>query len=362
MTITLYGTTELVMVQQRFPDFPDGFWKDKFTRVVTSDREEILFERLDIDNRRLAPFVAPNVQGRVMRSQGFSARTFKPAYVKPKHIVDPSKAISRMFGEPLLGGMTMQNRFDAHVGNNMRLEKEAIERRWDWMACRAISDGQVTVAGDDYPTVVVNFNRHPSLTAANTGTANWDAYSTANPLVDLQTLADDAFHLGNAMITDIVFGTLAWQYFLKNSEVLFLLNSFYRGSFSEFQRTSLVPLSNFQQMGYIGGPSGQFNLWRYSNWYSDTDSNGKLTRKEYLSPTDVVGMGGAIDGIAAYGAIMDVDANFMAEASIFPKMWREEDPSVVYTMSQSAPLFVPTNPNNTFKLTTTSTPVPAYNP
>src|SRR6202158_3809894 len=163
MTITLYGTTELIMVQQRFPQLPDGFWMNLANRAVTSDREEILFERLDIDNRRLAPFVAPNVQGRVMRAQGFSARSFRPAYVKPKHIVDPTKAISRMFGEPLLGGMTMAQRLDAHVANNMRLERESRERRWDWMAARAVIDGSVTVSGDDYPTVTVDFLRDPSL-------------------------------------------------------------------------------------------------------------------------------------------------------------------------------------------------------
>src|SRR5882672_8371199 len=173
MTISLYGTVELIVVQQAFPDLPDGFWRAKFPRVVTSDREDIMFEQLDIDNRRLAPFVAPNVQGRVMRSQGFSARTFRPAYVKPKHIVDPSKAIHRIFGEALLGGLSMGQRFDAQVAANMRAEREMIERRWDWMACRAMVDGSVTVAGDDYPTVVVNFNRDPSLTITLSGTARW---------------------------------------------------------------------------------------------------------------------------------------------------------------------------------------------
>jgi hypothetical protein len=353
MSITLYGTEELILVQQRVPNLPDGFWRDKFPRVVTSDREEILFERLDIDNRRLAPFVAPNVQGRVMRKQGFSARSFKPAYVKPKHIVDPSKAISRMFGEPLLGGMSMAQRFDAHVAQNMRLEREMIERRWDWLACQALKDGMVTIAGDDYPLVTVDFLRDPSLTAALTGAARWTE-TTADPLSDLETLADDAFILGNAPITDLIFGTTAWKLFLKNAQVLFLLNQFYRGSTSDFQRSTIGLQSNFQAMGEIGGTAGSFRLWRYSNWYSDTDSNGKLTRKEFIDPDTVIGIGNAFDGIACFGAIMDVDANFLAEASIFPKMWKEDDPSVVYTMSQSAPLYVPTNPNNTFKLKVTA--------
>jgi hypothetical protein len=349
---TLYGTEELIIVQQRFPVLPDGFWMKIANRTITSDREEILFERLDIDNRRLAPFVAPNVQGRVMRAQGFSARTFRPAYVKPKHIVDPQKAIPRMFGEPLLGGLTMRQRFDARVADNMRLEKEMIQRRWDWMAAAAIRDGSVTVSGDDYPTVVVDFLREPSLTIQLSGTATWNNVSTANPLSDIDSALESAFQYGLAPITDLVFGTAAWKNFTQNSQVYELLNRFYRGTESDFDRSGVMPQNNFQQVGRISGANGSLALWRYKNWYSDVGPDGKLTQMQYLDDTDVVGFGPAVDMVACYGAIQDVDAGFVAQADIFPKMWKNEDPSVVYTMSQSAPLFVPTNPNNTFKIIT----------
>ena len=351
---SLYGTTELIIVQQHLPEFPDGFWKNLFKRTVTSDRQEILFERIDIPNRRLAPFVAPNVQGRVMREQGFSARSFTPAYVKPKHVVDPTKAITRIFGEALLGGLTMGQRFDYHVVNNMRLERESIERRWDWMAARAVIDGMVTVSGDDYPTQTIDFLRDPSLTTTLLTTARWDQLATADPLADLSAAADNAFALGYAPITDIVFGTYAWAQFIKNAQVLFLLNQFYRGSSADFSRGELVPHTNFQRMGTIGGPSGSFTLWRYNNIYNDTDSNGNLTLQYFLDPKQVCGYGEALEGVGAFGAIMDVDADFLAEATMFPKMWKEEDPSVLYTMTQSAPLFIPTNPNNSFKITVAS--------
>lgn len=352
MTVTLYGTTELIFVQQRLADLPDGFWRRLFPRVITSDREEIMFERADIDNRKLAPFVAPNVQGRVMRGQGYTARSFKPAYVKPKHVVDPTKAISRMMGEPLLGGMSMAQRFDAHVTNNLRLERESIERRWDWMACKAIVDGKVTVAGDDYPTVTVDFERDSSLTIQLVGTARWSQTGTANPLQDLADAVDSSFTLGNGPITDFVFGATAWSNFINNAAVKDLLSTQKRGSTSDFAVIPLTQNANYQNMGFIDTPGGRFNLYRYSNWYSDVDTNGVLTRRDFLDPTVVVGYGPIVDGASMFGAIMDVDANFAAEATIFPKMWKADDPSVVYTMSQSAPLFVPLNPDNTFKLTT----------
>lgn len=352
MSFTLYGTEELIEVQQRLANLPDGFFRNLYPRVITSDREEIMFEKADIDNRKLAPFVAPNVQGVMMRGQGYYAQSFKPAYVKPKHVVDPTKAIARMQGERLLGGLSMAQRFDAHVVNNMRLERESIERRWDWMACRAAVDGFVTVVGDFYPTRTVDFGRDASLTVQLLTTARWSQTATADPIDDLGDIVDSAFGLGNAPITDLVFGKTAWRNFVTNAKVLDLLSTQKRGSTSDFAPIPLMQNANYQPMGFIDTPGGRFNLWRYSNWYSDVNSLGQLTRQDFLDPTVVFGYGPAMDGAAMFGAIMDADADFAAEATIFPKMWKNPDPSVVYTLSQSAPLFVPLNPDNTFKLIT----------
>lgn len=353
MAVSLYSTQELIEVQQRLQQLPDGFWRNRYTRVITSDREEIMFEVADVDNRKLAPFVAPNVQGRVMRGQGYEARTFRPAYVKPKHVVDPTKAIPRMMGEPIMGGMSLQARFDAIVANNLRLERESIERRWDWMAAQATIYGSVLVEGDDYPSTLVDFGRDPSLTVTLSGTAMWSATATADPLGDLAAANDAAFALGNAPITDLVFGITAYSNFIKNDAVKELLSTMTRASNSQFATIPLMQNSNYQNMGFIDSPGGgRFNLWRYSNWYSAVDSNGNLTVQQFLDPEFVVGLGPGLDGTALFGAILDYDAGFQAEATVFPKMWVEKDPSVVYTMSQSAPLFAPLNPNNSFVIKT----------
>lgn len=354
MAVSLYSTQDLIEVQARLQNLPDGFWRDRYTRVITSDREEIMFEVADVNNRKLAPFVAPNVQGRVMRGQGYSARTFKPAYTKPKHIVDPQMAIPRIMGEPFMGGMSLAGRFDAHVANNMLMERTDIERLWDWMACRATVDGFVTVVGDDYPSTFVDFGRDPSLTVALAGTTRWSQLTTADPLQDLADANNDAFALGNAPITDLVFGITAYQNFAKNDDVKELLSVLSRASTSSFATIPLVQNANYQSMGFIDTPGGgRFNLWRYSNWYSEVNTaTGALTVQQFLDPTYVVGLGPSLDGCALFGAIMDYEAGFRAEATIFPKMWVEKDPSAVFTMSQSAPLFAPLNPNNSFVIKT----------
>jgi hypothetical protein len=238
------------------------------------------------------------------------------------------------------------------VTNNLRLEREMIERRWDWMACKAVVDGKVVVAGDDYPTVTVDFLRDPSLTIQLLTTARWSQTGTAAPLTDLGNAVSAAFNLGNSPINRLIFGTTAWGNFTKNAAVLDLLNNQKRNGTSEFSTIPLINNANYQSMGTINTIGGRFELYQYANWYSDVDSNGDLTVRQFLDPTYVVGVGPNMDGAALFGAIMDADANFMAEATVFPKMWKENDPSVVYTMSQSAPLFAPLNPDNTFVIKT----------
>ena len=56
----------------------------------------------------------------------------------------------------------------------------------------------------------------------------------------------------------------------------------------------------------------------------------------------------AVDGVRAFGAIMDRKAGWRA-TPFFPKMFEQEDPSAVYLMTQSAPLMIATRPNATLK-------------
>lgn len=351
MPVNLYNTQTLITIQQRFADLPDGFWRRLYTRVVTSDAEEIMFDVLDTPSRKLAPFVAPNVQGRVMRGEGFSTRVFSPAYVKPKHVVEPSKALRRTFGEAIGGSLSQNQRFDLHVAQNLRLERESIERRWDWMAAMATIYAEITIVGQDYPTVTVDFNRDASLTETLSGGARWDQ-TTSDPLGDLQTKVTAAFNLGMAPITDLVFGTDAWSAFITgHDDVLDLLDATRRGSTSDFSRTGLNQVgSNSQFMGSISSTQGgTFNMYRYSNWFTEVDEEtGEQSTGYYLDSRDVCGYGPALDGVACFGAIQDRAS--LQPATMFPKMWENNDPSVVYTMTQSAPLFVPGNPNNSFRL------------
>lgn len=340
----IYNTVDLMEVLRKQEGITP-FWLNYFPRVIESDREEILFDMITDGSKELAPFVAPNVQGRVMRNRGYTTKTFRPAYVKPKHVVDPSRAIARMAGESIGGSLSMQQRYDAIVAENLRLERIAIENRWEWMAARAVIDGAVTVVGDDYPEVTVDFGRDPSLKGVLTGNAQWGE-ADADPLKDLEIYRRRVHRLASARITTIVFGLDAWELFTQDEKVQKLLDTRYRGSETEFNRA--VPLGDeVEYRGRISGQNGMgsLELYTYSETYRDEDGN----LKDFLDPLTVVGLGSGLQGVRCFGAIRDKRAGLRPHA-MFPKMWDQEDPSVTYTMTQSAPLMVPVEPNGAFSL------------
>ena len=329
---------EVVRVQKPL----QTYWLQYFPRVFMFETQDIMFDQV-VDTRYLAPFVAPNVQGQVMREQGHTAKTFRPAYVKPKHVVTPNRALPRMAGEPLTGALSLQQRMDAIVADNIRMEVEAIRRRLEWMAAKAIIDGAVTVSGENYPTVTVSFGRDGSLSDTKLTTERW-SQSTSTPLADIQEMRDAAFRLSRSAINRLTFGPDAWNYFSTHADVVDLLSTEKRGSQTDFNTVGIDP-GPFEWMGRLVGSGGSgLDLYRYNDFYDADDG----TETAVIDTNTVVGTGPGIQGAQCFGAIMDLDS--LQPVEMFPKMWKENDPSVMYTMVQSAPLMVPAQPNASFKI------------
>lgn len=324
------------------------FWLQFFTETINFDTEEVRFDVEDLNEYRLAPFVSPNVQGRVMRSKGFSVKAMRPAYVKPKHVVDPSRSIPRRAGERPGGTLSRAERFDAIVSDNLRRERLMIENRWDWMACKAVVDASVTIVGEDYPAVTVDFGRDSSLTSVLAGATKWDQGS-ATPMKDIEYKRQIAFRLSKSPITQLIFGLDAWNAFTEDfhPDVQKLLDGLRKGNQADFNSAGVQAGSPYEYQGTIAGfaGAGRLALFTYSNLYEDTDGS----MQPYMDQGTVVGIGPATKGVRLFGAIADKKAN-LAAVDMFPKQWEVDDPSASYTMTQSAPLMAPLRPNNSFKL------------
>jgi hypothetical protein len=356
MAIELYDTMTLLGVLDR--QRPDPlFFLRFFPREITFTTEKIMFDELSEDRYVLAPFVAPHVEGRVMARGGFDTRSFKPAYVKPKHDVDVMQAFKRQAGESLAtGSLTPQQRYDAQIAENLRLERESIDRRINWMAAQALVEGAVVVEGEDYPRVTIDFGRDGDLDEVLALTARWGE-ADADPLTDLRTKMRRARSLSGGRITDLIMGEEAYDRFYMDADVKELLKTDYRIGGTAADAGILGMGDNDKDAELkavlVGGQSTtRVNVWTYAGFYHERDPDtGALTEGYYIDPNAVIGVGNRVEGVQTFGAIKDPNANLRA-MRYFPRIIdkKNDDPAKEYTLTQSAPLPVPLQPNNTFKL------------
>lgn len=338
MSYTAYTTHELLPMLRIQRD-PDPFFLNNFFgQQINFETEWIDFDRVD-EGRRLAPFVAPTVQGKPIVKDGYTTKRFKPAYVKPKGVIDPSQLLNRRAGEGYTGEMSIAERRDAVIVDMMRKFRNQIIRRWEWMAAQAVLYGSVTVSGENYPTVTVNFGRDINLTSTLTGTAAW-TNTASTPQENLETMIRRMRDLSGYGTDSVVMGTAAWAAYSKHASTKDLLET-RRGS------TSTAELGpGLGQPFTYKGQIGDLGIWVYSDKYE----NDSGVQTDYMDPRDVFGVSAAgFQGHRCFGAILDKRAGYRA-LEIFPKIYEQEDPSAEFLLLQSAPLMVPKEPNASFRI------------
>lgn len=335
----IYDTATLYGVLREFEPVPDYWLSLAFPGQVQFDDEFIDFGKID-DTRKLAPLVVPTTQGKPIYGEAERIMRVKPAYMKPKDVVSGAGILRKKAGLgelPSPSALSPQQRYNAQVAEIMRQHRRAIERRWEWLAAKAVLDGKVTLSGDDYPTVTVDFERDAGHTITLGAGSRWgDAGVSIVEDVETwaQTMRDARF--GGAP-NRLTVGTAAWKVMRADSEVKELMRTDLRNtsgtSFNFGPRQGL-------EVEFVGRLGAGLEVYVYRDYYHEID--GTVT--PFMDARDVVLTGPAIQGVRCFGAIQDIDAMFQT-TPIFSKMWRENDPSATLIMNQSAPLMVPINPN-----------------
>jgi hypothetical protein len=334
----LFSTNTLNAIVQDLRVPQTGLLDRYFRGVSTEDSEEIHFD-VDTKPRRIAPFVSPLVAGKIVRSRGFQTATFKPAYVKDKRVFSPVRAVKRVMGEKIGGGQySPEQRMQILVAQDLTDQLDMIRRRQEWMAAQALYGASITVSGDDYPTVVVDFGRAAGHTVVKAGGSKWSD-AGINPLDDLQDWSDTMVKTCGVAITEVTMTVDVWKVFRKNAEVKTRLDR-WRGNSSMQQDAHQKEGLVFQ------GMVDNFAIYTYSGWYVDPTTG---TETAMLPAGTVLCTSGPefIEGLQCFGAILDHEK--LAAVEYFVKSWLENDPSQRYLLMQSAPLVVPYRVNATFR-------------
>lgn len=335
----LFSTDTLQAIVEDLRVPRSGFAQRHFNVVSQDESEEIHF---DIDNkpRRMAPFVSPLVGGKVVQSRGFRTDTFKPAYVKDKRTFHPGRAVKRIKGERIGGGQfSPEQRMQILLAQDLEDQLDMLERRMEWMAVQALYGGKVTVVGEQYPAVVVDFGRDANHTVVKAAGTKWGD-AGVKPLDDLQDWSDRMVKTTGVAMTEVTMTVDVWKVFRADADV--------KSRLDRWRGNSTLQADAHQQEGRVfQGMVDQFAIYTYSGWVIDPDTG---VEGSILPDGSVIGTAGdAVEGVRHHGAILDHDV--LQALEYFPKSWVEQDPSVRYLLMQTAPLLVPYRVNATFRAT-----------
>lgn len=332
-----------------------SFWLPMFSRQFESTNEKIEFDKLPLEGRRLAPFVMPLAGGRPVWKDSVKVSNFKPAYIKPKDAIDPTMPLTRTPGidRPFLNDarITPEQRRTLIKLAISRAHVSAIERRWEWMACKAIVDAKVDIVGEDYPAAHIDFGRNADQTIVKGSGTRWGD-AGVSIFDDVQLWCDKMFNAAFGGIpTRMVMGPDVWKVVQKNEEFMKHMDTNFRDPRATIERGVVSPeaVVNVGRMNIGGSGGAVIELYLYRDTYID-DNNAEVP---FMSSKDVVLVASPerIYGVRCFGAIVDPHSNYRA-VPIYARNWLETgDPACEYILHQSAPLMVPVNPNATLKAT-----------
>lgn len=338
MSYDLFNSRTMMQALEQIESPKTWFLSTFFTGAPRTFETEAVDMDIIKGKRRLAPFVNPMREGKVVEKRGYSTRSYKPAYVKPKMVTTAEDMMKRDPGQHIYAqnsGPAM--RAAQEVGRNLAELNEMILRREEWMCAQALTTGHCPIIGEgvhDDVDFLMSATHKPVLS----GTARWSDLDDSTPLDDLKTWKRLISKDSGINPTVCLMGLTALDAFLKCEQVIgtdgggkniFNMINVQMGRINP----QLLP-EGVTYYGYLQELG--LNIYTYEEWYVDDESDIDTP----MMPTNKVLLGNpAARTEKLYGAIKDLSA--LAAVPRFPKSWIVEDPSSRWIMVQSAPLMVP---------------------
>lgn len=318
------------------------FLLDMFFSSLPPDLHDTESFAVDIwkDGQKMAPFVNACLPARPQEREQMVTDIITPGYVKKLRDLKGCDLSERFPGEAIGMGMDPAEKVQQVQDNDMRVMDLEIDRREEWMAAKQLTTGIIQLRGDGvHADVDIHFPTSHAIPAS----VAWSTTTGDAPINDLENaqglIADKGF-----TATDLILGRTSWQNFRRNQGVKELLDI--RNINGNMLAAALVTTG-----AVFRGEFNGLRVWTYWAKYID-DVTNLLTP---FIPDDMalVGSTGAT-GVRHYGLIKDLKApGGAARVRRFAKSYEEDNPSVRYTLVQSAPMPVMHTPDAWVRIDTT---------
>lgn len=297
-----YTKTAVLLAAYKEIKKPTTFLKSRyFPDGVNFATDEVLVEYKD-GNQKLAPFVAPEVGGKVVKRDGYEARAFKPAFIAPKRVLTADVLKQKGFGEALYSDMTPAERALAITADDMKEMEEMIVRREEEMSAQVLQNNALSMKhytdnNDLLEIKNIAFFTESANPAIYTPSVNWTE-AGADILADCAAMALSLKKRGLAA-TDVLLGSGAADAVLNNEKILKLLD------IKNYNIGSIDPTEGFDEaifLGTLNCKGHKLNFIQYTGTYETEE--GEV--KDYIDPKAVIVTAPGC-GQTNYGAITQID-------------------------------------------------------
>lgn len=312
---------------------PTTFLLDLFFTVVEPVESDTIDVDIERDGDRMAAFVSPLVEGKVVSKDGFITTTFKPAYIKEKMLITPQDLLKRDPGQTIYApNSNPEERVQKMLAKNLKTLMKRCIRREEWMAAQALTVGSMNVIGDGVNRNV-DFNMRNTHRIPLIDIDVWTDTTNSNPIQDLNDWVEVILDDSGLTADKVVMGKAALRSFLKHPIVKEALDNrrMVIGDVApERKNNGAVKIADWFDPNV--------EIWLYEGKYKDPITD----ETKYLIPENGVLVGASAARCERhYAVIQDLDVGQQAAVQFFPKSWREKDPSGQWVMLQSAPLPIP---------------------
>lgn len=288
--------------------------------------------------RKMAPFVAPLVGGKVMERQGFETRFFKAPRIAPVRALRIPDLEPRLMGETIYSGRTEADRAAELMAEDSEFLDNAITRREEWMCREVLINGKITVTAETGYTQVINYLEYgiPAANASNHWpvTTKWDA-AGSDPLKDLQAARLDTIKRSGISPNVALFGTNAAEVFVRNASVKELLD------IRRYELGTVEPIIQSNSVVRFARVPG-LECYSYAEYFED--DAGQLF--PMLPPDLVMIISTDVPNKIVYGAYTQLEdakaKRFVTyQAARIPYVYGDEEGGNLYYRVTSCPLPMP---------------------
>jgi hypothetical protein len=179
-----------------------------------------------------------------------------------------------------------------------------IRRGMEYQAAQVLQTGKIMLT-DENGNSTYEVDLKPKLSHFPEVTTGWSDVANANPLQDVDALAEVITADGQCDVENLIFGSTAWKNFVQNDGVKALLNK------DTLNLGALDPRlvgKGGKYLGYIDWAAHRYLLWLYDANYNPF---GSTDTEKYLSPTKVLFLpnSNALDFRRMFGGIPMVNPN-----------------------------------------------------